>query len=268
MNYYERYCGDYGRDTGHLSLAQHGAYTLMLDHYYATEKPLPASHALLYRICRSQTKAEQEAVRSVADEFFPVGDDGLRHNRRADEEIAEAKPRIAASRVNGKHGGRPKKNLEETHRKPTGLPVDNPPETRSGDPHTPSPKENLPDASASGAPGDAGTRLPDCPQVRIVEAYHDLLPMCPRVVDWTPARQASLRSRWREKAMPNGSGKGYRSEDEGLAYWRRFFGYVAESKFLTGRAEGRDGKPPFVADLEWLLKPSKFAKVIEGSYHR
>ncbi|AYQ89318.1 DUF1376 domain-containing protein [Burkholderia gladioli] len=26
MNYYERYCGDYQRDTAHLSLTEHGAF--------------------------------------------------------------------------------------------------------------------------------------------------------------------------------------------------------------------------------------------------
>lgn len=268
MNFYERYCGDYGRDTGHLSLSQHGAYTLMLDHYYATEKPLPADLASLYRICRAMNKAEQDAVRVVAESFFPVGDDGMRHNRRADEEIAEARPRIDASRKNGRHGGRPKKVNGGTHQKPSGFPPDNPPETRSGDPHAPRPVERLPDAAASGVPEPSGTRLPDCPHVRIVEAYHELLPMCPRVVDWTAERQAIMRSRWREKAMPNGTGKGYASEEEGLAYWSKFFRFVAESEFLTGRKESRPGKPPFVADLEWLVRPKNFVKVVEGQYHR
>lgn len=27
MNYYERHLGDYARDTGHLSIMEHGVYT-------------------------------------------------------------------------------------------------------------------------------------------------------------------------------------------------------------------------------------------------
>ena len=109
MNYYRRYVGDYMRDTADLSLAEHGAYTVLLDHYYATEKPLPADFAAVCRICRAMTPEEQAAVRVVADRFFPVTDDGLRHNARADEEIGLASKVIDAAKANGKLGGRPKK---------------------------------------------------------------------------------------------------------------------------------------------------------------
>ena len=101
MNYYERYCGDYARDTGHLSLQEHGVYTVMLDTYYATETPLPADYKALYRICRAMTGSERQAVSKIADEFFPVNGDGLRHNEKADEVIAKAQRRIAAAKANG-----------------------------------------------------------------------------------------------------------------------------------------------------------------------
>lgn len=112
MNYYERYCGDYQRDTAHLSLAEHGAYTMLLDTYFSVEKPLPEDLSSLYRVCRAMTRLEQQAVKSVAEQFFPVsGGDGLRHNQRADREIAKARPKIEAARINGRKGGRPAKVL-------------------------------------------------------------------------------------------------------------------------------------------------------------
>lgn len=120
MNFYQRYPGDYMRDTMHLSLSEHGAYSLLLDTYYATERPLPSDHESLFRICRAMTRPEQESVRKVADEFFPVNGDGRRHNRRADQEIAEAKPKIKAAQENGLRGGRPK-NPTGTELKPTGF---------------------------------------------------------------------------------------------------------------------------------------------------
>lgn len=89
MNYYKHYLGDYARDTAHLSLLEHGAYRVLLDTYYATEKSLPADQASLYRICKAFSAAERKAVDLVADQFFPVNGDGSRHNVRADEEIAK-----------------------------------------------------------------------------------------------------------------------------------------------------------------------------------
>lgn len=88
MNFYKRYPADYGRKTARLTLAQHGAYTLLLDEVYSTEAPLPGAFDELYRICRAMSKPEQEAVRAVAEKFFPLSSDGLRRNQRAIKEIA------------------------------------------------------------------------------------------------------------------------------------------------------------------------------------
>ena len=74
-----------------------------------------------------------------------------------------------------------------------------------------------------------------------------------------------LRSRWRQMAKPNGAGRGYVTIEEGLAWWKGFFEYVAKSPFLTGKVAGRDGKP-FIASLRWLVKEEKFAKTVEGDY--
>lgn len=128
MNFYKRYPADYGRKTARLTLAQHGAYTLLLDEVYSTEAPLPGALDELYRICRAMSKPEQEAVRAVADKFFPLGADGLRRNQRADEEITEAAPAIEAARLNGKKGGRPRK---ETQQEPSGFSLGNPDSTQS-----------------------------------------------------------------------------------------------------------------------------------------
>ena len=86
-NWYPRYYGDYMRDTGHLSLIEHGVYTVLLDHYYATKNGLPDGDDAIYRLCRAFTDQERAAVDSVCRQFFAVNGDGKRHNRRADAEI-------------------------------------------------------------------------------------------------------------------------------------------------------------------------------------
>lgn len=99
MIYFEMYPGDYMRDTSRLSLSDHGAYLRLMLAYYAEEAPLPEAHGDLYVIAGATTTADKVAVRKVADRYFPVGDDGLRHNGRIDEEIAKAQERIAEGQL-------------------------------------------------------------------------------------------------------------------------------------------------------------------------
>lgn len=87
-NWYSRYYGDYMRDTSHLSLIEHGAYTVLLDHYYATRTPIKNSPEVLCRICRAFSEEERAAVDSVARQFF-TDKDGFLHNNRADKELAK-----------------------------------------------------------------------------------------------------------------------------------------------------------------------------------
>ncbi|WP_382253451.1 helix-turn-helix domain-containing protein [Hydrogenophaga bisanensis] len=106
----------------------------------------------------------------------------------------------------------------------------------------------------SGKPAAAGIADP-CPHLQIIDAYHRLLPMGRQVREWTPARASVLRSRWREKQAR-----------QSLAWWERFFSYVARSAFLTGQAS-TPGRRPFELSLDWLVKSENMAKVIEGAYH-
>lgn len=106
MNYYEHHLGDYARDTGHLSMMEHGAYRLLLDCYYSTGCGIPERKA--HRWARARTKDERAAVDVVLEEFFEL-EDGLWINRRAQREIAQAQAKFDTARENGKKGGRPPK---------------------------------------------------------------------------------------------------------------------------------------------------------------
>jgi uncharacterized protein YdaU (DUF1376 family) len=92
MNYYPRHLGDYARDAGHLSLAEHGAYTLLLDRYYASERPIGREEA--FRICRASSKSDRDSVTRVLREFFRWTDAGYR-SKRADAEIKRAREKSA-----------------------------------------------------------------------------------------------------------------------------------------------------------------------------
>jgi uncharacterized protein YdaU (DUF1376 family) len=83
MHYYTRHIGDYAKDTKHLSLIEHGAYTLLLDWCYATERTLPKDDVQLFRLCNAFSKSEQAAVMAVVEEFFEMQEDGYFHKRIA-----------------------------------------------------------------------------------------------------------------------------------------------------------------------------------------
>lgn len=146
MNFFKLYIGDYQRDTAHLSVTEHGAYLLMLQHYYATEKPLPTGKAL-HRMLRAQDKAEREAIDSVVAQFWRETVDGL-VNDRASNEIGKAEHQRTVNREVGKLGGRPKQTesvparITESVTESGGeqKPNDNPPQTPDTRHQTETPK--------------------------------------------------------------------------------------------------------------------------------
>ena len=89
MNYYVRHLGDYAKDTRHLTLMEHGAYTVLMDWCYASERALPLEHDQLYRICAAFTKDEQRAVLKVTGEFFTETAAGYTQ-KRVEEELQKA----------------------------------------------------------------------------------------------------------------------------------------------------------------------------------
>lgn len=145
MNYYEHHLGDYAKDTGHLSMLEHGAYRILLDRYYSTEAGIPAAQA--YRLARARSEEERQAVDVVLEEFFDLVE-GVWINRRAEEEIGGAQARIEASKQNGKKGGRPRKNPAgsetETQQKPSGFSLGSETETQQKAHQAPSTKHHLP----------------------------------------------------------------------------------------------------------------------------
>ncbi len=97
--WYPRYPDDYARKTPHLSFAEHGAYTLLMDQYYRTGEPLSGDSEILFRICRGRGRAERQALENVLVQFFEQRDGRFR-NARSDEEITRAQE-IHEKRVKG-----------------------------------------------------------------------------------------------------------------------------------------------------------------------
>lgn len=106
MNYYKRHIGDYAKKAGHLSMLEHGAYTLILDAYYDRERAPTRAEAI--RQARARTPDELAAVDAVLADFFQLQGD-VYVQSRVEEEFAKAEEQARKNEANGKKGGRPRK---------------------------------------------------------------------------------------------------------------------------------------------------------------
>jgi uncharacterized protein YdaU (DUF1376 family) len=252
MHYYNFHIGDYKSHTSHLSVIEDIAYRRLLDFYYLHEKPIK-QHDIARQI---GMREHEQDVLTILDEFFLSSPQGFVHPR-ADKEIArfkefaEAGKRGAAKRwgANGEANSPPN---------PTPIATNN---------HKPITNNHKPDISISPPSGEPeiGNGLPKCNHQGVIDLYHKHLPTLRRIEVWNETRKGYLRQRWREVGDELSKTKEIGAPDI-LGWFAEFFDHIGTSRFLTGKVNSKDGRA-FVADLEWILKPSNFAKIVEGKYH-
>jgi len=115
------YISDYLRDTEELSGSEHGAYLLLLMHYWVNRGEIGCDVDRLARVCRSDV----QTCSFILGYYFSL-ENGNYRNKRADAEMIKAENRREASSENGKKGGRPSiNNLEKTYSFPVGIPREN-----------------------------------------------------------------------------------------------------------------------------------------------
>lgn len=108
------YARDFLVGTVALSLMECGAYIRLLA-YQWDHGSVPAEHAALARICGC-AEGQMGKLWLVLGPKFPRGADGVNRNPRLEVERAKQAGRRAALVANGKKGGRPRINLEESKR--------------------------------------------------------------------------------------------------------------------------------------------------------
>jgi hypothetical protein len=94
------------------------------------------------------------------------------------------------------------------------------------------------------------------------------MPNNPRCKVLNAARRGLIKARWNEAAKLTCKPFGYETVEDGIAAWESFFAICAESAFLTGQATPQPGKPPFLADIDFLTSAKGFARCLENRYHR
>ena len=107
--------------------------------------------------------------------------------------------------------------------------------------------------------------LPACPHLELLDIFAEQLPELPQPKPelWEGQRAKNLSARWKWclTAKKRSGARYATTKAEALDFFRRYFGYVGKSDFLTGR-DGRWAG----CDLAWLVKADNFAKVLQGNY--
>lgn len=119
MHYYKFEISVWNLHTAHLTLVEEAVYRRLIDHYYDTEFPIGADYGMMIR--RLRLENYQEEVQTILKEFFTPTDKGWL-NKHCDEKIKAYKNKKKVNKINGKAGGRPKKQTE-TDSVIDGLPV-------------------------------------------------------------------------------------------------------------------------------------------------
>ena len=120
---------------------------------------------------------------------------------------------------------------------------------------SPSPTANNKEPNGSSseqASSDGSSKPPICPQQEIKKLYHKILPELPQVHEWPRHLQTFLRTRWKED-----------EKRQNIQWWKDYFSFIHESAFLMGRSDATD----FMADLEWIIRPTNMTKILNGRYH-
>tara|TARA_R110000822_G_C15120646_1_gene473952 strand:+ start:22 stop:738 length:717 start_codon:yes stop_codon:yes gene_type:complete len=207
------YWGDYAKDTGHLGAAHHGAYLMLIKHYWTHGGALPADDAQLWRIACADSPAHWRKIKGVVLAFFEERD-GFLHHGRIDKEMANAEGNADRRAEMARRAAEARWNKPQSDA--PGNAQGNAPRMRRAmrgecPPPSPSPSDNphgetiVDAASASASPdGPPRPRLPDSAKwAKRLESYNPWLPMDdPARGKWQPSWGLNPDSAGRNPHIP------------------------------------------------------------------
>lgn len=129
---------------------------------------------------------------------------------------------------------------------------------------SPSAEPSVSDVPADELEGRRKRSVIACPVQRIADLWDEVLPELRSPIVWNDARKTAVSTRWREMAVFHG----WKTQDEGVDWFRRTLVAIRGSPFLMGKVQPRDrNQKPFALTLDWMFGPKNFLKIVEGRYH-
>ncbi len=234
MLYYNFNISDYMSHTLHLDPMEDLAYRRLIDWQYLHEKPIPLDIEYVSKAIRMRTHSE--CIATVLQEYFEQTEDGY-ISRRISHEIARYRERCEKASMSAQARWNKGSNANALRPQCEGNAKQINKETNKlRNKH----KEVV----------DRKPKRTVIPYQKIVDSYHEHLPMLAHVKVLSEKRKTQIRRLWEQGHIDT------------LDDWVDFFKYCAQSKFLTG-INNRGWKP----NLEWLTKYENFVNIYEGKYH-
>lgn len=284
------YIGDYLADTGHLTTEEHGAYLLLILHYWRAG-PLPDDDRLatIARLPAPRWRKIAPTIRA----FFKVESGFLRHKRieaekKATEEIRQvqsaAGKAAAEARWGAKRKGARSQSQCDRNANTDAIAMRPQCESHTGRITTAMRSQYENDAISQSQSQDYPSSLrsdglppPPLDEDRDREAQpiesEDALAI-PDFLHRQPSELSQAVDVWNDLAGNHGLAKVQKLTKErsgklkarlkdcgGIEGWKAALAKVAASPFLLGETGWR-------ADFDFLLQPSSFIKLMEGSYDR
>lgn len=228
------YIGDYLADTMHLTTAQHGAYLLLLMHAWRSDGYIPEKAEAQAAIVRMGLK-DWLKIRTSVEDYFEIGDGrGLYHQRVIDElAVARAMTEQRSKAGKASAAKRERERQRDANENPTPVQQALPPRT-------------IPSQSPSPTPGVTTSLAVEASEAATAfEAYqtHAEQNGWPNPQFMNSTRRYKIDQRLRECG--------------GMDGWKAALGAAVSAEFLKGKQW---------FDLDWMLVPENFTRLMEGRY--
>lgn len=252
MHYYRFFINDYRSATSHLSNEEDLAYRRLLDMYYDTESPIPTETEWVSRRLRLGC----QVVSAVLADFFVLEADGW-HHPVCDAVIADYHAMKETNQVNGRRGGRPRKNRPETESVTNG----NPAETHLQPTQNRSERQSLiinqEDNIVPTELVDQRPTKPAVPVQQIIDLYNEVCGAHGKKQAKIPnkKRVAGIKRIWNQSAHA-----------KSLDWWRTYFETAMTIPYMAKGFTRSDGSVWEGASLDYLLQEKTVTKVIEESH--
>lgn len=244
MDWYPRKPQSYRNDTWGLTLAEHGAYSLLLDYYYSSESPLPADDRALSSIIGCGLD-EWLAVKGAVTRYFRVTNGRMIHDTCDEVMDAQLGKRKGGADRQAKYR---EKLKTVTRHSPVTDALVTPLEERRGE------ESKEEGANAPLSEDEPPTLALDIPAQPIAEqeafdAYNAMAERAglPKAQKFDQARKAKLRQRLKDCG--------------GLSGWVVALEKLEASSHCRG-ANDRGWR----ADFDFLMQAQSFTRLMEGRY--